>query len=162
MVLLMHMWGGRFSAARRPEEMSLCVAHLGVSWPWFLVGEWCCVSRSRNDSDDVSLNRCVLVIRAGEGWRGWITRETETISTSVLSSYRGTVPRYSEETQEKMCRSVYPLSPKGHLSYGAFFSPHWPTVGTFGLHRGWVIVCTRNWNLLTWLVTRIECKSLCK
>lgn len=154
MVPLVSVWGGRFSAARRPEGMSLCVVSLGVSWPWLLVDEWCCESWSRNDGDNVSLNRCVLVSRAGEGWREWIIRDTETVGISALSSYRDTVRECSEE---KTRRSVCPLSPKAHLLYGAFFVL---TVDTLGLHRA--TVCTGNWNVLRRLVTRIECQSLCE
>lgn len=143
MVPLVPVWGGRFSAAPRPEEMSLCVARLEVSWPWLLVDEWCCVSWSRNDGGNVSLNRCVVVTGAGEGWRGWIIRETETISISALSSYRSTVPKCSE----KPCRSVYPLSPKGYLSYWAFFALTDPLLVLLSSTEC-VIVCKRNWNLL--------------
>lgn len=77
------------------------------------------MSWSRTDGDNVPLNGCVLVTRTGEEWRGWIIRETQTIRASVLSSYRGTGHECSEETT---CRSVYPVSPTGHLSFEAFFA----------------------------------------
>lgn len=152
MVPLVPVWGGRFLAAPRPEEMS--VVHLGVSWPWLLVDEWCCVSWSRNDGDNVFLNRCVLAIRAGEEWRGWIIRETETSSISALGSHRGAIPECSEETQEKTCRSIYPLSPKGHLSYGAcFVLTFCPCCWEFCAPQRVSNSVHKELNLLRWLVT---------
>lgn len=91
----------------------------GVWWPWLLADERCRESWSRTDGDNVPLDGCVLVTQAGEGQRGWIIRDTQTIRASVLSSHRGTGHESSEETT---CRSVYPLFPKGHLSFGACFA----------------------------------------
>lgn len=147
LVPLVQGWGGSSSAAQRAEEMRLCLLLQGVSWPWLLVDERCRVSWSRTDGDNVPLNGCVLVTRTGEEWRGWIIRETQTIRASVLSSYRGTGHECSEETT---CRSLYPVSPTGHLSFEAFFALPDPLLVLSG-SRGWAIVCTRTWNPGRWL-----------
>lgn len=143
MVPLAGAWGGRCSAAPRPDETRLRAVRLGVSWPWLLVDERCYVSWSRNDGGNGALNRCVLVTGAGEGCRGWIIRETETSSISAPGSCRGAVPTCREKTHKKRCRSVYPLPLKIILHLGPSL-PSLTSCWHLWAPRRWAVVWIRN------------------